>query len=130
MTFGTRVRGSGASQALEAPSARGLSVQPLMGLQPPAQAERAGGSSGGRWEQFCVWRAEPDACSHSFVSLFFFLLQFPPSGDFLHSPKLRPSQGTPGSEELFFSRKRPPRNLFQNSVDFNSEHSSVCAGKY
>uniref|UniRef100_A0A8B9ZGG8 TOG array regulator of axonemal microtubules 1 n=1 Tax=Anas platyrhynchos TaxID=8839 RepID=A0A8B9ZGG8_ANAPL len=54
--------------------------------------------------------------------------QFPPSGDFLHSPKLRPSQGTPGSEELFFSRKRPPRNLFQNSVDFNSEHSSVCAG--
>ncbi|KAM9190351.1 TOG array regulator of axonemal microtubules protein 1 [Mergus octosetaceus] len=54
--------------------------------------------------------------------------QFPPSSDFLHSPKLRPSQGTPGSEELFFSRKRPPRNLFQNSVDFNSEHPSVCAG--
>ncbi|XP_032043729.1 TOG array regulator of axonemal microtubules protein 1 [Aythya fuligula] len=54
--------------------------------------------------------------------------QFPPSSDFLHSPKLRPSQGTPGSEELFFSRKRPPRNLFQNSVDFNSEHSAVCAG--
>ncbi|XP_050567100.1 TOG array regulator of axonemal microtubules protein 1 [Cygnus atratus] len=54
--------------------------------------------------------------------------QFSPSNDFLHSPKLRPSQGMPVSEELFFSRKRPPRNLFQNSIDFNSEHSSVCAG--
>uniref|UniRef100_A0A8B9D7B9 TOG array regulator of axonemal microtubules 1 n=1 Tax=Anser cygnoides TaxID=8845 RepID=A0A8B9D7B9_ANSCY len=47
--------------------------------------------------------------------------QFSPSNDFLHSPKLRPSQGMPVSEELFFSRKRPPRNLFQNSIDFNSE---------
>lgn len=130
MTFGTRVRGSGAGQAPEAPSAWGLSVQPPVGPQPPAQAERAGGSAGGRWQQFCLWRAELDACSHSFVSLFSFLPQFPPSSDFLHSPKLRLSQGTPGSEELFFSRKRPPRSLFQNSIDFNSEHSSVCAGKY
>ncbi|XP_035183499.1 TOG array regulator of axonemal microtubules protein 1 [Oxyura jamaicensis] len=54
--------------------------------------------------------------------------QCSPSNDFLHSPKLRPSQGMPVSEELFFSRKKPPRNLFQNSIDFNSEHSSVCAG--
>uniref|UniRef100_A0A8B9NJW9 TOG array regulator of axonemal microtubules 1 n=1 Tax=Accipiter nisus TaxID=211598 RepID=A0A8B9NJW9_9AVES len=53
---------------------------------------------------------------------------FSTSNDFLHSPKLRPSQGVPVSDELFFSRKRASRNLFQNSIDFNSEHSSVCAG--
>lgn len=64
------------------------------------------------------------------VSLFSFFLQFSTSNDFLHSPKLRPSQGVPVSDELFFSRKRASRNLFQNSIDFNSEHSSVCAGKY
>ncbi|KFU92285.1 Protein FAM179B, partial [Chaetura pelagica] len=54
--------------------------------------------------------------------------QFSTSNDFLHSPKLRPSQGIPVSDELFFSRKRASRNLFQNSIDFNSERSSVCAG--
>ncbi|KAM6134148.1 TOG array regulator of axonemal microtubules protein 1 [Phoenicopterus ruber ruber] len=54
--------------------------------------------------------------------------QFSTSNDFLHSPKLRPSQGVLVSDELFFSRKRASRNLFQNSIDFNSEHSSVCAG--
>ncbi|XP_075006759.1 TOG array regulator of axonemal microtubules protein 1 [Calonectris borealis] len=54
--------------------------------------------------------------------------QFSTSNDFLHSPKLWPSQGVPVSDELFFSRKRPSRSLFQNSIDFNSEHSSVCAG--
>uniref|UniRef100_A0A8C4UJF0 TOG array regulator of axonemal microtubules 1 n=1 Tax=Falco tinnunculus TaxID=100819 RepID=A0A8C4UJF0_FALTI len=54
--------------------------------------------------------------------------RFSTSNDFLHSPKLRPSQGEPVSDELFFSRKRASRNLFQNSIDFNSEHSSVCAG--
>uniref|UniRef100_A0A8C3KZ58 TOG array regulator of axonemal microtubules 1 n=1 Tax=Chrysolophus pictus TaxID=9089 RepID=A0A8C3KZ58_CHRPC len=64
----------------------------------------------------------------TFVSLCSFLLQFSSPGDFLHSPKLQPSQGTPGSEELLFSRRRPSRNLFQNSVDFNSEHPSLCAG--
>uniref|UniRef100_A0A8C0FD67 TOG array regulator of axonemal microtubules 1 n=1 Tax=Bubo bubo TaxID=30461 RepID=A0A8C0FD67_BUBBB len=53
--------------------------------------------------------------------------QFSTSNDFLHSPRLRPSQGVPVSDELFFSRKRTSRNLFQNSVDFLSEHSSVCA---
>ncbi|KFV09624.1 Protein FAM179B, partial [Tauraco erythrolophus] len=53
--------------------------------------------------------------------------QFSTSSDFLHSPKLRPSQGVPVSDELFFSRKRASRNLFQNSVDFNSNRSSVCA---
>uniref|UniRef100_A0A663DQ10 TOG array regulator of axonemal microtubules 1 n=1 Tax=Aquila chrysaetos chrysaetos TaxID=223781 RepID=A0A663DQ10_AQUCH len=56
------------------------------------------------------------------------LTMFSTSNDFLHSPKLRPSQGVPVSDELFFSRKRASRNLFQNSIDFNSEHSSVCAG--
>ncbi|KFR17617.1 Protein FAM179B, partial [Opisthocomus hoazin] len=54
--------------------------------------------------------------------------QFSASSDFLHSPKLRPSQGVPVIDELFFSRKRASRNLFQNSIDLNSEHSSVCAG--
>ncbi|KAM6444553.1 TOG array regulator of axonemal microtubules protein 1 [Rhynochetos jubatus] len=54
--------------------------------------------------------------------------QFSTSSDFLHSPELRPSQGLPVSDELFFSTKRASRNLFQNSIDFNSEHSSVCAG--
>ncbi|XP_051477505.1 TOG array regulator of axonemal microtubules protein 1 isoform X2 [Apus apus] len=54
--------------------------------------------------------------------------QFSTSNDFLHSPKLRPSQGIPVSDELFFSRKRASRSLFQNSIDFNSERSSVCAG--
>ncbi|XP_054684962.1 TOG array regulator of axonemal microtubules protein 1 isoform X2 [Grus americana] len=54
--------------------------------------------------------------------------QFSTSNDFLHSPKLRPSQGVPVSDEVFFSRKRSSRNLFQNSIDFNSDHSSVCAG--
>ncbi|XP_025907294.1 TOG array regulator of axonemal microtubules protein 1 [Nothoprocta perdicaria] len=52
---------------------------------------------------------------------------FPPD-DLLQSPKLRPSQGMPVSDELFFSRKRPSRNLFQSSVDLSSEHSSLCAG--
>ncbi|KFO10442.1 Protein FAM179B, partial [Balearica regulorum gibbericeps] len=53
--------------------------------------------------------------------------QFSTSNDFLHSPKLRLSQGVPVSDEVFFSRKRSSRNLFQNSIDFNSDHSSVCA---
>ncbi|XP_040557773.1 TOG array regulator of axonemal microtubules protein 1 isoform X4 [Gallus gallus] len=54
--------------------------------------------------------------------------EFSSPGDFLHSPKLQPSQGTPGSDELLFSRRRPSRNSFQNSVDFSSERSSLCAG--
>uniref|UniRef100_A0A674IPJ1 TOG array regulator of axonemal microtubules 1 n=1 Tax=Terrapene triunguis TaxID=2587831 RepID=A0A674IPJ1_9SAUR len=52
--------------------------------------------------------------------------QFCPYNDFLHSPKLRSSQGMPVSEDLFFSRKKASRNLFQNSLDLNSEHSAVC----
>lgn len=66
----------------------------------------------------------------TFVPLCSFLLQFSSPGDFLHSPKLQPSQGTPGSDELLFSRRRPSRNPFQNSVDFSSERSSLCAGEY
>uniref|UniRef100_A0A8C9EJ36 TOG array regulator of axonemal microtubules 1 n=1 Tax=Pavo cristatus TaxID=9049 RepID=A0A8C9EJ36_PAVCR len=53
---------------------------------------------------------------------------FSSPGDSLHSPKLQPSQGAPGSDELLFSRRRPSRNSFQNSIDFNSEHSPLCAG--
>ncbi|NXT27477.1 TGRM1 protein, partial [Syrrhaptes paradoxus] len=44
------------------------------------------------------------------------------------SPNLTPSQGVPVIDELFFSRKKSPRSLFQNSVDLTSERSSVCAG--
>ncbi|XP_064367861.1 TOG array regulator of axonemal microtubules protein 1 [Dromaius novaehollandiae] len=54
--------------------------------------------------------------------------QSSPPSDFLQSPKLRPSPAMPVSDELFFSRKRPSRNVFQNSIDFSVEHSSVCAG--
>ncbi|XP_043405504.1 TOG array regulator of axonemal microtubules protein 1 isoform X6 [Chelonia mydas] len=54
--------------------------------------------------------------------------QFCPYNDFLHSPKLRSSQGMPVSDDLFFSRKKASRNLFQNSLDLNSEHSPVCPG--
>ncbi|XP_039389641.1 TOG array regulator of axonemal microtubules protein 1 [Mauremys reevesii] len=53
---------------------------------------------------------------------------FCPYNDFLHSPKLRSSQGMPVSGDLFFSRKKASRNLFQNSLDLNSEHSAVCPG--
>ncbi|XP_054256668.1 TOG array regulator of axonemal microtubules protein 1 [Indicator indicator] len=54
--------------------------------------------------------------------------QFSTSNDFLHSPKLKPSQGASVTDELFFSRKRTSRNLLQNSLDLNSEQSSLCAG--
>uniref|UniRef100_A0A8C2TJZ1 TOG array regulator of axonemal microtubules 1 n=1 Tax=Coturnix japonica TaxID=93934 RepID=A0A8C2TJZ1_COTJA len=50
------------------------------------------------------------------------------SRESLHSPKLQSPQGAPGSDELLFSRRRPSRNSLQNSIDFNSEHSSLCAG--
>ncbi|XP_068022913.1 TOG array regulator of axonemal microtubules protein 1-like [Melanerpes formicivorus] len=54
--------------------------------------------------------------------------QFSASNDFLHSPKLRHSQGASVTDELFFSRKRTSRNLLQSSLDLNSEQSSLCAG--
>ncbi|XP_050811978.1 TOG array regulator of axonemal microtubules protein 1 [Gopherus flavomarginatus] len=54
--------------------------------------------------------------------------EFCPYNDFLHSPKLRSSQGMPVSGDLFFSRKKASRNLFQNSLDLNPEHSAVCPG--
>uniref|UniRef100_A0A5F9DVE4 TOG array regulator of axonemal microtubules protein 1 n=1 Tax=Oryctolagus cuniculus TaxID=9986 RepID=A0A5F9DVE4_RABIT len=47
--------------------------------------------------------------------------------DFIPSPKLKPSQGMPVSDDLCFSRKRVSRNLFQNSRDFNPESLPVCA---
>ncbi|XP_061854816.1 TOG array regulator of axonemal microtubules protein 1 [Colius striatus] len=79
----------------------------------PWESEHAGGREGGSGIKMPFTRGAE---------------QFSTSSDFLHSPKLRPSQGVPVSDELFFSRKRASRNLFQNSIDFNSEHSSVCAG--
>ncbi|XP_028942543.1 TOG array regulator of axonemal microtubules protein 1, partial [Antrostomus carolinensis] len=79
----------------------------------PWEQERAGEGDGGSGVSMLLTRG---------------VEQFSTSNDFLHSPKLRPSQGMPVSDEVFFSRKRASRNLFQNSLDFNSEHSSVCAG--
>ncbi|XP_058695856.1 TOG array regulator of axonemal microtubules protein 1 isoform X2 [Poecile atricapillus] len=54
--------------------------------------------------------------------------QLAASSDFLHSPKLRPSQGIPGSEELFPSRNRTSRPPLQPSVELNLEHSALAAG--
>ncbi|XP_066177563.1 TOG array regulator of axonemal microtubules protein 1 isoform X1 [Sylvia atricapilla] len=54
--------------------------------------------------------------------------QLAASNDFLHAPKLRPSQGIPASDELFFSRNRTSRTLFQPSVELNWEHAALGAG--
>ncbi|XP_039922187.1 TOG array regulator of axonemal microtubules protein 1 [Hirundo rustica] len=54
--------------------------------------------------------------------------QLAASNDFLHSPKLWPSQGIPGSEELFSCRNRAPRTLFQPSTELNWERSALGAG--
>ncbi|XP_064007918.1 TOG array regulator of axonemal microtubules protein 1 isoform X2 [Pogoniulus pusillus] len=51
--------------------------------------------------------------------------QFSTANDFLHSPKLRPS---PGASVTFCSRKRTSRNSLQNTLDVNSEQSSLPAG--
>nr|XP_048707981.1 TOG array regulator of axonemal microtubules protein 1 isoform X3 [Caretta caretta] len=80
----------------------------------PWENERAGGTGGG--------------CSGNQTPFTKGIEQFCPYNDFLHSPKLRSSQGMPVSDDLFFSRKKASRNLFQNSLDLNSEHSPVCPG--
>uniref|UniRef100_A0A8C3T8A6 TOG array regulator of axonemal microtubules 1 n=1 Tax=Chelydra serpentina TaxID=8475 RepID=A0A8C3T8A6_CHESE len=80
----------------------------------PWENERAGGTGG---------------CSGNQTPFTKGIEQFCPYNDFLHSPKLRTSQGMPVSDDLFFSRKKTSRNLFQNSLDLNSEHSAVCPGK-
>ncbi|XP_059706729.1 TOG array regulator of axonemal microtubules protein 1 isoform X3 [Haemorhous mexicanus] len=54
--------------------------------------------------------------------------QLAAASDFLHSPKLRPSQGIPGSAELLFSRSRTSRTLLQPSVELTSEHPALAAG--
>ncbi|XP_014112914.1 PREDICTED: protein FAM179B [Pseudopodoces humilis] len=54
--------------------------------------------------------------------------QLAASSDFPHSPKLRPSQGIAGSEELFLSRSRACRPSLQPSVELNLEHSVLAAG--
>ncbi|KAM7164612.1 TOG array regulator of axonemal microtubules protein 1 isoform 3-T3 [Macrochelys suwanniensis] len=79
----------------------------------PWENERAGGTGG---------------CSGNQTPFTKGIEQFCPYNDFLHSPKLRSSQGMPVSDDLFFSRKKTSRNLFQNSLDLNSEHSAVCPG--
>ncbi|XP_068048137.1 TOG array regulator of axonemal microtubules protein 1 isoform X1 [Anomalospiza imberbis] len=55
-------------------------------------------------------------------------IQLAAANDFLHSPKLQPSQGSPGSDELVFSRSRASRTSFQPSVELNLEHSALAAG--
>ncbi|KAM9148952.1 TOG array regulator of axonemal microtubules protein 1 [Pangshura tecta] len=79
----------------------------------PWENERAGGTGGSSGNQTRFTKG---------------VEQFCPCNDFLHSPKLRSSQGMPVSGDLFFSRKKASRNLFQNSLDLNSEHSAVCPG--
>ncbi|XP_053801157.1 TOG array regulator of axonemal microtubules protein 1 isoform X2 [Vidua chalybeata] len=54
--------------------------------------------------------------------------QLAAANDFLHSPQLQPSQGSPGSDELLFSRSRASRASCQPSVELNSEHSALAAG--
>ncbi|XP_043371890.1 TOG array regulator of axonemal microtubules protein 1 [Dermochelys coriacea] len=81
----------------------------------PWENERAGGTGG---------------CSGNQTPFTKGIEQFCPYNDFLHSPKLRSSQGMPVSDDLFFSRKKASRNLFQNSLDLNSEHSPVCPGSH
>ncbi|XP_021034736.1 TOG array regulator of axonemal microtubules protein 1 isoform X2 [Mus caroli] len=46
--------------------------------------------------------------------------------DLIPSPKLKPTQGMPVSDDLCFSKKRSSRNLFQSSRDFNSESIPTC----
>ncbi|XP_048805077.1 TOG array regulator of axonemal microtubules protein 1 isoform X4 [Lagopus muta] len=107
----------------------------------PGDAARSSGSTGGtarrilsagRGKNKLPWEAERgrdgEGGAGDVVPSAEGVEQFSSPGDFLHSPKLQPSQGTPGSDELLFSRRKPSRDLFQNSVDFSSEHSSLCAG--
>ncbi|CAN8215732.1 unnamed protein product [Coccothraustes coccothraustes] len=54
--------------------------------------------------------------------------QLAAASDFLHSPKLPPSQGIPGSAELLFSRSRTSRTSLQPSVELSSEHPALAAG--
>ncbi|XP_029396398.1 TOG array regulator of axonemal microtubules protein 1 [Mus pahari] len=50
--------------------------------------------------------------------------------DLILSPKFKPSQGMPASDDLCFSKKRSSRNLFQSSQDFNSESVPTCGAVY
>ncbi|XP_050831476.1 TOG array regulator of axonemal microtubules protein 1 isoform X2 [Serinus canaria] len=54
--------------------------------------------------------------------------QLAAASDFLHSPKLQPSQGIPGSAELLFSRSRTSRTFLQPSVELTSEQPALAAG--
>ncbi|KFO76429.1 Protein FAM179B, partial [Cuculus canorus] len=73
----------------------------------PWESERAGDREGGVGVQMPFPKAMEQVCAFTVLG---------------------PSQGVPASDELFFGQKRASRNLFQNSVDFNSECSSVCVG--
>lgn len=57
-------------------------------------------------------------------------LQLAAASDFLHSPKLQPSQGIPGSAELLFSRSRTSRTFLQPSVELTSEQPALAAGEW
>ncbi|XP_067410806.1 TOG array regulator of axonemal microtubules protein 1 isoform X2 [Emydura macquarii macquarii] len=87
--------------------------------------------SAGKGKNKLPWENEPAGgtgfCSGNQTPFTKGTEQFSPY-DFLHSPKLRPSPGMPVSDDLFFSWKKASRNLFQNSLDPNSEHSALCPG--
>uniref|UniRef100_A0A8C8SJF0 TOG array regulator of axonemal microtubules 1 n=1 Tax=Pelusios castaneus TaxID=367368 RepID=A0A8C8SJF0_9SAUR len=76
----------------------------------PWENERAGGTGSGSGNLASFTKGVEQFCPY----------------DSLHSPKLRPPQGMPVSDDLFYSRKPASRNLFQNSLDPNSEHSAFC----
>ncbi|KFW76152.1 Protein FAM179B, partial [Manacus vitellinus] len=90
--------------------------------------------SAGRGKNKLPWESElagdGEGGSGGRVPLFSSCPQFSASSDFLHSPKLQPSQGVPASQELFFSRKRASRTLLQSGVEVNSGSSAVCAASH
>ncbi|KAL9851048.1 LOW QUALITY PROTEIN: TOG array regulator of axonemal microtubules protein 1 [Geothlypis trichas] len=54
--------------------------------------------------------------------------QLAAASDFLPSPKAQPSQGSPGSAELLFSRSRTSRTSLQPGVELSPEHPALSAG--
>uniref|UniRef100_H0ZSN3 TOG array regulator of axonemal microtubules 1 n=1 Tax=Taeniopygia guttata TaxID=59729 RepID=H0ZSN3_TAEGU len=96
----------------------------------PAAAQRGASprrvlSAGRALRNKLPWENEP-GCAFISHTLFCFCPQL--ADGFLHSPKLQPSQGSPGSEELLFSRSRASRALLQPGVELNSELSALGAG--
>ncbi|XP_066045292.1 TOG array regulator of axonemal microtubules protein 1 isoform X2 [Chamaea fasciata] len=115
-------------------SAHGHCGQAGEGLRRPACAPRGMSPrrvlSAGRGKNKLPWEnelaADGDGGSGERMAVGKAVEQLAASNDFLHSPKLRPSQGI--SDELFLSRNRTSRTLFQPSVELNWEHAALGAG--